>query len=66
MDKGEIWDLYQWIRRRLTEDERKLIQAMKPNLLMATEREFAIHLKSKIVLIMKIIGDPASFEETRN
>jgi hypothetical protein len=66
MDKVEIWDLYQWIRRRLTEDERKLIQAMRPNLLIATEREFAIHLKSKIILIMKIIGDPASLEKTRN
>ncbi len=66
MDKGEIWDLYQWIRRRLTEDERKLIQAIKPNLLIATEREFAIHLKSKIILILKIIGDPESFEKTRN
>jgi len=66
MNKIEIWDLYQWVRKRLTEDERKLIECTRPNLLLATERELAIHLKSKIVVIMKIIGDSTSLEQFEN
>ena len=66
MNKIEIWDLYQWVRKRLTEDERKLIEGTKPNLLLATERELAIHLKSKIVVIMKIIGDSTSLKQFEN
>ena len=66
MNKIEIWDLYQWVRKRLTEDERKLIEGTRPNLLLATERELAIHLKSKIVVIMKIIGDSTSLEQFEN
>ena len=66
MNKIEIWDLYQWVRKRLTEDERKLIEGIRPNLLLATERELAIHLKSKIVVIMKIIGDSTSLEQFEN
>ncbi len=66
MNKIEIWDLYQWVRKRLTENERKLIEATKPNLLLATERELAIHLKSKIIVIMKIIGDSTTLEQFEN
>jgi len=66
MNKIEIWDLYQWVRKRLTENERKFIEATKPNLLLATERELAIHLKSKIIVIMKIIGDSTSLEQFEN
>ncbi len=62
MQKKDLWNLYQWVRKRLTEKERKLIEATKPNLLIATERELAIQLKSKMVLIMKIIGDSASLD----
>ncbi len=57
MDKNELWNLYQWVRKRLTEEERKLIEATRPNLLIATERELAIHLKAKLALITKIIED---------
>ena len=66
MNKIEIWDLYQWVRKRLTEDEWKLIEGIRPNLLLATERELAIHLKSKIVVIMKIIGDSTSLKQFEN
>jgi hypothetical protein len=68
MNKGEVWKVYQWVRRRLTEEERKLIESTRPNLLIATERELAIHLKSKILLIMEIIGDSTSFDylESKN
>jgi hypothetical protein len=62
MDKNEIWNLYQWVRKRLTEEERKLIEATKPNLLIATERELAIHLKAKLALITKIIEDSTFLE----
>lgn len=62
MQKKDLWSLYQWVRKRLTEKERKLIEATKPNLLVATERELAIQLKSKMVLIMEIIGDSASLD----
>jgi hypothetical protein len=62
MQKNDLWTLYQWVRKRLTEEERKLIQATKPNLLIATERELAIHLKAKLALITKIIGDSTSLE----
>ncbi len=62
MNKKDLWNLYQWVVKRLTEEERKLIEATKPNLLVATERELAIHLKSKMVLIMRIIGDSTSLE----
>ncbi len=66
MNKVEIWDLYQWVRKRLTEEEKKLIEGTRPNLLVATERELAIQLKSKIVVIMKIIGDSTSLEQFEN
>ena len=56
MQKNELWSLYQWVRKRLTEEERKLIEATKPNLLIATEKELAIQLKVKLALITKIIG----------
>ncbi len=62
MDKNELWNLYQWVRKRLTEEERKLIEATKPNLLIATERELAIHLKAKLALMTKIIEDSAFLE----
>ncbi|NJD76154.1 MAG: hypothetical protein FIB08_03515 [Candidatus Methanoperedens sp.] len=62
MQKKDLWSLYQWVRKRLTEKERKLIESTKPNLLVATERELAIQLKSKMVLIMEIIGDSASLD----
>ncbi len=62
MNKKDLWNLYQWILKRLTEEERKLIETTKPNLLVATERELAIHLKSKMVLIMRTIGDSTSLE----
>ncbi len=62
MQKKDLWNLYQWVRKRLTEKERKLIESTKPNLLVATERELAIQLKSKMVLIMRIIGDSASLD----
>jgi hypothetical protein len=48
----------------LTEEERKLIQATKPNLLIATERELAIQLKAKLTLITKIIEDSTSLEHS--
>ena len=48
MQKNELWSLYQWVRKRLTEEERKLIEATKPNLLIATEKELAIQLKVKL------------------
>jgi hypothetical protein len=57
MNKNEVWDLYAWVRKRLTEEERKLIEATKPNLLIATERELAIHLKYKLVFMIKMIED---------
>jgi hypothetical protein len=62
MQKNDLWNLYQWVRKRLTEEERKLIQATKPNLLIATERELAIQLKAKLTLITKIIEDSTSLE----
>ncbi|HEY9207326.1 MAG TPA: hypothetical protein VIO58_15555 [Candidatus Methanoperedens sp.] len=62
MNKKDLWNLYQWVVKRLTEEERKLIEATKPNLLIATERELAIHLKSKMVLIMRTIGDSTSLD----
>ncbi len=62
MQKNDLWNLYQWVRKRLTEEERKLIQATKPNLLIATERELAIQLKAKLTLITKIIEDSTTFE----
>lgn len=57
MNKRELWILYQWMRKRLTEEERKLIQATKPNLLIATEREYGIQLKAKLTLIPKILEE---------
>lgn len=57
MNKNEVWKLYEWVQKRLTEEERKLIKATKPNLLNATERELSIQLKAKLVLITKIIND---------
>ncbi len=62
MNKSELWHLYQWVQKRLTEKERKLIEATKPNLLTATERELAVHLKSKLSMMIQIIGDPKSLE----
>jgi hypothetical protein len=62
MHKKELWNLYLWVRKRLTEEERKLIQATKPNLLVATERELAIQLKAKLTLITKIIEDSTTIE----
>ena len=62
MNKNEVWNLYEWVRKRLTDEERKLIKATKPNLLMATERELAIQLKAKLTLITKIIEDSTSLE----
>jgi hypothetical protein len=64
MQKNDLWTLYQWVRKRLTEEERKLIQATKPNLLIATERELAIQLKAKLTLITKIIEDSTSLEQS--
>ena len=62
MNKSELWYLYKWVLKRLTEKERKLIEAKKPNLLIATERELAISLKSKLALMIKIIGESKSLE----
>ena len=62
MNKNELWNLYKWVRKRLTEEERKLIEATKPNLLIATERELGIQLKAKLAMITKIIEDPTSSE----
>jgi hypothetical protein len=62
MNKRELWTLYQWVRKRLTEEERKLIQSTKPNLLIATEREYAIQLKAKLALIPKIIEESTQSE----
>ena len=62
MQKNDLWSLYQWVRKRLTEEERKLIHATKPNLLIATERELAIQLKAKLTLITKIIEDSTTLE----
>ncbi len=62
MNKKDLWNLYQWVIKRLTTEERKLIEATKPNLLVATERELAIHLKSKMVLIMRTIRDSTSLD----
>ena len=62
MQKNDLWSLYQWVRKRLTEEERKLIQVSKPNLLIATERELAIQLKAKLTLITKIIEDSTTLE----
>ncbi len=62
MNKNEVWNLYEWVRKRLTDEERRLIKATKPNLLMATERELAIQLKAKLALITKTIDDSTSIE----
>lgn len=62
MKKDELWNLYKWVRKRLTEEERNLIQATRPNLLVATERELGIQLKAKLALITKIIDDSTSPE----
>jgi len=57
MNKNEVWNLYEWVQKRLTDEERNLIKATKPNLLNATDRELSIQLKAKLVLITEIIED---------
>ena len=64
MNKNEVWNLYEWVRKRLTDEERNMIKATKPNLLLATERELAIQLKAKLALITKTI-DEATYMEHR-
>ena len=57
MNKNDLWKMYQWVLKRMTEEEIKIIKATRPNLLTATEREYGIGLKSKLSLIMETLGE---------
>jgi len=57
MNKSDLWKMYLWVLKRMTEEERKIIQATKPHLLKGTERELGIGLKSKLTLIIEILDD---------
>ena len=57
MNKKDLWKMYQWVLKRMTEEELKIIKATRPNLLTATEREYGVGLKAKLSLIMETLGE---------
>ncbi len=57
MNKSDLWKMYVWVLKRMTLEERKIIQATNPHLLKATERELGIGLKSKLTLIIETLDE---------
>jgi len=57
MNKNDLWKMYQWVLKRMTEEEVRIIKATRPNLLTATEREYGIGLKAKLSLIMETLSE---------
>jgi hypothetical protein len=57
MNKSDLWKMYVWVMKRMTDEERKIIQATRPHLLKATERELGIGLKSKLALIIETLDE---------
>ena len=57
MNKNDLWKMYQWVLKRMTEEEVRIIKATRPNLLTATEREYGVGLKAKLSLIMETLSE---------
>jgi hypothetical protein len=57
MNKSDLWKMYLWVLKRMTVEERTIIQATRPHLLKATERELGIGLKSKLTLIIETLDE---------
>jgi len=55
MNKTELWKMYQWVLKRMTEEELKIIKSTKPQLLTATERELGVGLNAKLTIIVNTL-----------
>ena len=66
MNKSDLWKMYVWVMKRMTEDERKIIQTTKPHLLKATERELGIGLRSKLTMIIETLDENRTTGGYRN